>query len=284
MTEIIEREGEGGKKVLLIGIEEEEDREKLLERKEEIRRKWGVVVEVLDNFNKKAINNVKSNIIFAGALSEKSKSYASVVDASGSEIRVSGDPTVEVANTSFLVVLSENKRDKYVSSQVTKDILCRVLKPADCDLKVRKISYVRDNCVKIEAFSPDIEKIKAHPSLAKAGLTIDKIEDELLIQNLSDVAANDVKVVYIFTPKQDRRITSCILKVTLAVRRTLLGCGRIYLPYSACSFAHHVRIVQCYRCFSFSHIAKDCKDKPFCGHCAGAHEMKDCRNRYHLSI
>ncbi|KAL6419252.1 hypothetical protein ACFW04_011482 [Cataglyphis niger] len=182
---------------------------------------------------------------------------------------------------------SENKRDKYVSSQVTKDSLCRVLKPADY------------NSARIEAFSSDIKKIKAHPGLAETGLMIrenmklnlrliygvpadmstKEIENKLLAQNLSDVATNDVKVVYIFTPKQDRRITSSIVEVTPAVRRTLLECGWIYLHYSACSFAGHVRIVQCYRCLSFGYIAKDCKDKASCGHCAGVHEMKNRKNR-----
>ncbi|XP_050456456.1 uncharacterized protein LOC126854106 [Cataglyphis hispanica] len=259
------------------------------------------VVEVLEDFNKKVANNVKSNVSFAGAAAEKSKSYASVVGASGTEVRVSRGPTVEVSDTtSFLIVPSENKREKYVSSQVTKDTLCRVLKPADCGLKVRRISYARDNGVRIEAFSPDIKKIRAHPGLAEAGLTVredrklnprlivhgvttdmsaKEIENELLAQNLSDVDAKDVKIVYIFTPKQDKRTTSCILEVTSAVRKILLECGRIYLRYSACSFADHVRIVQCYRCLTFGHIAKDCKGKPSCGHCAGAHEMKDCKNR-----
>ncbi|KAL6418568.1 hypothetical protein ACFW04_012005 [Cataglyphis niger] len=217
-----------------------------------------VVVEVLDDLNRKAISNVRSNIIFAGVTREKSKSYASVVGISGSEVRVSRGPTVEV-------------RDKYVSSQVTKDILCKILKPADCGLKIRRISYARDNGTRIEAFSPDIEKIKAHPGLARAGLTMRenlklnprliKLKMSFWLKTCSDVSTNDVKIVYIFTPKQDRRITSCLLEVTPAVRRILFGNGRIYLRYSACSFADHVRIMQCYRCLLFGHIAKDCKGK-----------------------
>ncbi|KAL6416763.1 hypothetical protein ACFW04_014840 [Cataglyphis niger] len=190
---------------------------------------------------------------------EKRENYQIGFSVRRSEICVSRGPTVEMSDTiSFLVVPSENKRDKYVSSQVTKDTMCRVLKPTDCDLKVRRISYARDNDVRIEAFSPDIEKIKAHPGLAEAELTVReniKLNPWLIIHG----------VIYIFTPKKDRRIISCILEVTPAVRRTLLGCGRIYLRYS------------CYRCLSFNHIAKDCKGKPSCEHCA--HEMKDCRNR-----
>ncbi|KAL6421187.1 hypothetical protein ACFW04_013740 [Cataglyphis niger] len=167
---------------------------------------------------------------------------------------------------SFLVVPSENKRDKYVSSQVTKDTLCRILKSADCSLNVRRISYIRDNGVRIETFSSDIEKIKAHPGLAGAGLTVRenmKLNPRLIIHGVATGALPAVEV-------------------TPAVRRTLLGSGRIYLCYSVCLFADHVRIVQCYRYLLFDHIAKDCKDKPSCRHCAGAYEMKDCRNRGQL--
>lgn len=42
---IVGREGEGGKKILLVEVEEEEDRETLLEKKGEIRRRWGIEVD-----------------------------------------------------------------------------------------------------------------------------------------------------------------------------------------------------------------------------------------------
>lgn len=103
--------------------------------------------------------------------------------------------------------------DKSTSSQVTKETLCRVFKPADYGLKVRRLTHARDGGVRIEAFSPDIEKIKAHPGLAKTGLTIreniksnlrlivhgvpaemsaKEIRDELAAQNLSLEVARDL--------------------------------------------------------------------------------------------
>ena len=42
---IVEREGEGGRKILLIEVKEEEDREELLEKKNEVRRRWGIGVD-----------------------------------------------------------------------------------------------------------------------------------------------------------------------------------------------------------------------------------------------
>jgi hypothetical protein len=88
-----------------------------------------------------------------------------------------------------------------------------------------------------------------------------------------------LRIVYVFKPKQGRRTVSCILELVPAARRALLNRGRIYLRYAACSFADHIRIVQCYRCLLFGHMASDCKNEPSCGHCAGTHEMKDCTRK-----
>ncbi|KAL6419272.1 hypothetical protein ACFW04_014001 [Cataglyphis niger] len=260
------------------------------------------VVVVLDDFNKKTISNVRNNIILRELQVRKANRMRRLLVLR--DLRYVSRWVRRWRCLTPLVLLWCRVRIRGINmfSQVTKDILCKVLKPVDCGVKVRRISYARDNGIRIEAFSPNIEK-KAHSGLARAGLTVrenlklnpklivhgipadmsaEEIEDELLAQNFSDVSANDVKIVYIFTPKQDRRITSCILDVTLAVRRILLGSGRIYLRYSACSFADHVRIVQCYRCLSFGHIAKDCKNKPSCRYCAGAYKMKECKNRDQL--
>ena len=153
------------------------------------------------------------------------KSYASVVRTPASEVRVSGGPTVGIPNTtSFVVVPDKGSEEKYVTSRDTKAALCEVLKPSDFGLKVDRISFARKNCVKIEALSPDIERIKNHPELAKIGLkviedvklnprliiygipvdmTSEEIKNELIAQNLTDKFKNDMKVVYIFPAKQE---------------------------------------------------------------------------------
>lgn len=175
-----------------------------------------------------------------------------------------------------------------------------MLKPADCRLKVKRLTYARDNSVRIEALSPNMEKIKAHFGLAGAGLRIferrkinprlivhgvptdmnaEEIRRELIAQNLSGDAAGSIKVIYIFKPKQNKRTTSCILEVSPAARKAFIKCGRTYLRYSVCSFVDHIRIVQCFRCLSFDHFAANCGGGPSCGHCAGKHEMKDLKNR-----
>ncbi|KMQ92761.1 putative 50 kda protein in type i retrotransposable element r1dm [Lasius niger] len=221
--------------------------------------------------------------------------------ARGAEVRVSGGPTVELTDTtSFIVAPGHKHVTKYDSSQATKDVLCRVLRPSDCGLRVNRVSLTRGNGVKIEAFSPDMDRIKAHPGLAAAGLVVqeniklnprlimhgipadmsaEEIKTELAAQNLSGEHCNDIKVIYVFPPKKDRHTKGCVLEVAPIIRKTLLDCGRVFLRYAVCSVADHVRILQCYRCLQFGHMAKTRKSKPACGHCAGDHEMKDCPKR-----
>lgn len=146
-----------------------------------------------------------------------------------------------------------------------------MLKPSECGLKVNRISFTRNNGVKIEAFSPDIASIKAHPRIARGGLKVQEnvklnpklivrgvpvemspceIKDELIAQNLDGDASSEVKAVYIFPPRENKRTTSCILEVSFVVRNALVKEGRIFLRYAACSFSDYVRVMQCYRCLA----------------------------------
>lgn len=205
--------------------------------------------------------------------------------------------------TSFLVVPNEASTKKFKSSQETKDAVCRLLKPANYALKINKILMVRNNGVRIVASYPDIGKIKADTKLAKARLKVLEdvklnprlivygvplnlshaaIRNEIVAQNFEREDDADLKVVYIYPPKQDRSTTNCIIEVS-PVRKRLQAYKRIYIGFSACGFADYVRIIQCYKCLSFGHYAADCNSEPLCGHCSGKHELRACKNKKSVS-
>ncbi|XP_011861446.1 PREDICTED: uncharacterized protein LOC105558396 [Vollenhovia emeryi] len=228
-------------------------------------------------------------------------SYASIARSPAPEIQVSRGPTIELPKTtSFMIVPEEESRSKYTSSQEVKETLCKVLKPAECGLRVSRLTLVRDGGVRVEALSPDLGKIKDNEALAKVGLKVQEnikynprlivhgvpadmaaedIVRELVAQNLEGWDAETVKMIYLFKAKQNKYKTSCVIEVIPEVRKILLERGRIFLRYAACALADHVRIVQCFKCLSFGHYAANCRGKPSCGHCTGEHEMKDCRSR-----
>ncbi|XP_020294518.1 uncharacterized protein LOC109860075 [Pseudomyrmex gracilis] len=226
-------------------------------------------------------------------------SYASVAGNRKNKICVSGGLMLDAppsTSTSFLIVPKEGNSN-YDSSKATREALCKALKPSDCALKINKVTFARNNGIKIDAVSPDIDLIKMHPGLVKAGLkvienvklnprlimynvpvemTAEEIVEEIIAQNLADINKIDIKVVYTYPAKPDNRTTSCVLEVSPLIRNILLKRGRIYLRYSACKFTDYVRVLQCYNCMTFGHLAKFCKSKPTCGLCSNEHLTKDC--------
>lgn len=224
-----------------------------------------VVTEVLDKYDGQGSSNVRTGDRVTGSPAKQPRSYAYVAGSFGAEVHVSRGPTVELTDTtSFIVVPDYKHADKYASSQATMETLCKVFKPSDCRLRVNKISFASNNGVRIEAFSPDIERIKAHPGIATAGLVMqenlkinpklimhgipadmsaDEIMEELIAQNLNNDHGNELKVIYIFPLKQNKRSTSCVLEVSPAIRNVLLGGRRIFLRYAVCTFANYIRIL-----------------------------------------
>lgn len=158
----------------------------------------------------------------------------------------------------------------------------------------------RNNGLRIQAIEPDIEKIKTNEALRSAGLKVvernkykprliiygvpivmthDDIKNELILQNLCGIEEPDVKVVYVYPRRDNKSTTNCVIETSPKTRLALKRKDRIYLRFSACRYADHIRILQCYRCLSFGHMARECKGRPACGHCGRDHESKDCPNR-----
>lgn len=109
-----------------------------------------------------------------------SETYASVTASCSSRIRVAGGPTVEMpTSTSFLIVPDEDGFKKHTSSKATMETVCKVLKPSEHALRINKISLAHKNGIRIEANSPDMERVKSLPKLKDKGLkVIDKVIDK----------------------------------------------------------------------------------------------------------
>lgn len=78
---------------------------------------------------------------------------------------------------------------------------------------------------------------KLNPRLLVHGvsceLSADDIESEIVALNLKDIAKSEVKVIYIFPPRNNRRITNCIIEISPNVRSRLLNEKHIFINYSA---------------------------------------------------
>lgn len=124
-----------------------------------------------------------------------SKSWAA--GARQTRVHTSRGPVVRLKpSTSLLVLPDEDAEKQYASSQATRDVLCKVLKPSDCALKINRISHARKNDIRIEAKDPDIERLRQHPGLASAGLKIMedvKLNPRLIVRGVPvDMTASDI--------------------------------------------------------------------------------------------
>lgn len=224
--------------------------------------------------------------------------YATV--AASEKSRVRDAPPGALETTNLIVTLREDFSARYKTSRETKDTFQKIIKPADFNLKVNRISLVRNNGVRIEARSVDLTKMTNSRELHSAGLkleqegklnprllirgvpctlTRDEIKTDLIDLNLANLKEPQIKVVYIFPQIHNRRTTNCVIEVSPDVRAHLLRDRFVYVNYFACEISDYVRVLQCFKCLAFGHFAKHCRFKATCGHCAGEHKTKECTNR-----
>ncbi|CAG9825842.1 unnamed protein product [Phaedon cochleariae] len=101
-----------------------------------------------------------------------------------------------------------------------------------------------------------------------------RINDDL------DLPENDPDEVISKYKFGDRNSTTCtwVIECKPNIRNIILNRKKLYLGWSACPVRDHVRILRCFKCQGFGHMASVCKNKAACSRCTGEHDTKDCTN------
>ncbi|KAL0808747.1 hypothetical protein ABMA28_012428 [Loxostege sticticalis] len=74
------------------------------------------------------------------------------------------------------------------------------------------------------------------------------------------------------------QLSNVILEVDPPVWSAICN-KKVRVGYQTVMAVDQSPIVQCYRCLTYGHLAKDCKEKETCGYCAGNHDTRGCPNR-----
>ena len=96
---------------------------------------------------------------------------------------------------------------------------------------------------------------------------------------LLSLSLSNIRIVYKFPARENRAASGCVVEVSSDIRKKLLSRDRIFLGWSACTVGDYVKVLQCYKCLSFGHIAKNCSGDAHCSHCSGRHETTACDKR-----
>ncbi|KMQ88827.1 putative 50 kda protein in type i retrotransposable element r1dm [Lasius niger] len=254
------------------------------------------------------IGKVCTDLFRASGIAERNEkcedardSYASVARVSVADrVRVPRGPEVVIPKTVKIVIGPKPEAvGRYTSSQETKEAVQRAIDPGEMGLKVSRLIKIRNNGIKIEACDVDIGKLRSSRGLCEAGLEVkeeaklnprviirnvpvelseEDIMSQLLKRNL-DGEEDNIRIIYRFPARAGRAVSSCVVEVSSNMRKKLLSRDRIFLGWSACTVGDHVKVLQCYKCLSFGHIAKNCSGDARCSHCSGKHETIACDKR-----
>lgn len=216
--------------------------------------------------------------------------------------RVTGGQKVIAPKVIF--VRSEN--DDLDVNEV-KEVIKRSVRPGKLGVNVRRVIKTARG-VMIEAENTEqLEKLKTCKELSDKGLAFDKpkkrqprlmiydvdppedrevmIED-IYDQNMENTEINletfkrEFKIIHEYKRKdpKDPRV-ALVVECTAQVRNAIRNRDRIFIGWQSCRLKDYNPLVRCYKCQGFGHVAKYCKNKTVCPHCADGHEQKDCGNK-----
>lgn len=214
-------------------------------------------------------------------------------------IKVAAARELSVNNTSEVIIEpTPNARASFGSSDDVKAALTRNVKASAYGLKVLRLVRMRECGVRMKIAGGDLEGLKKDVRLRESGLTVrlpSKLNPRMILHGvpasaaasdilqdlgqagLADGEENDMKFVYRY-PDRSRATTSMVIEVGPATRARLLKTERLYIGLAVCRVEDHIRVLQCFKCLEFHHLAKDCKSKnDTCGNCAEQHETRRCK-------
>lgn len=215
--------------------------------------------------------------------------------------KVTGVSRVIAPKVIFVRSSDENKSLEDVKAQIKSAV-----KPSKLGLNIKRVIKTGRG-VMIEAEGTEqLEKISTCKDLVDKGLVfdqpkkrsprimvydvdgteLDELADNIYEQNVKDAEIDvetfkkECKRVHSYAKRDpnDTRV-NVVLECTARVRNLLRVRDRLYIGWQSCRVKDYNPLVRCYSCQAFGHVAKYCKGKSVCSHCAGDHEFKDCKNR-----
>lgn len=197
--------------------------------------------------------------------------------------------------------------DKQKSSEETKTLVQRLIRPEEMKLHVRGLRKTRNGGVIISTDNKeDVEKLKRSVQLTSSGFTMDEPQKRkpkvviigvpsnmqetevftcLFNQNLADKLENTdlqnflsaVKLSH-KSGKKDSDTCNFVVEVTGVIRKALISKDRAFINWSSCPVRDFTLVTRCYKCQQYGHAAKSCREAHHtCGHCAEqGHSIQDC--------
>lgn len=200
--------------------------------------------------------------------------------------------------------------DKMKSSEETKNLVQKIIRPEQMKLHVRGLRKTRNGGVIISTDTKDdIEKLRQSKQLTTSGLTMDeplKRKPRIVLigvpasmpetevfnciyqQNLADKLQNTTLETFLASiklshksGKRDAETCNYIIEVPAHIRKALIAKDRVFINWSSCPVRDFTLVTRCFKCQQYGHAAKSCREEAVtCGHCGVVgHALKDCTKK-----
>lgn len=220
------------------------------------------------------------NVSENGSNNNEKKSYASVV-----------------SGTKSLIVQPKNKEN---NSEKTKQMLMALVDPTSSGINAIKTltnGSVLIKCNTNEAVDMIEQQlnetegenytVKESNGGAKAKVKIvgmtKKYSNEELTSLIKKQHLNGegtfVRVNKVYADKNTQKENfNAIVEFDAKTAENVLNAKQISVAWDMCRAYSYVRVIRCYKCLGFNHMAKECKNKIACWKCGGEHKVEDCKS------
>ncbi|KAG5870372.1 hypothetical protein JTB14_016139 [Gonioctena quinquepunctata] len=252
------------------------------------------LVEALDKLEKKVSDLTETvNHLPAPQSNSIPTGYADALkgSATAAKIKVSHGKPIATSSSQVVIFYPKEENNQINTAEETLKTLKQV-SPTSVGIKPLKIITLPDKGVKVISSETSLNgdtldklgltaKIvgKSLPRLAVVGVpdyctlmrVQNRINDELMLR-VDD--PGEVKALHKFGSKHGT--CTWVIEAPPQTRLMLVNKGYTLVDWAKCWVRDHVRVVECYNCQKFGHLAGACKSETACAVCAGPHDTRNC--------
>lgn len=193
-------------------------------------------------------------------------------------------------------------KDKKQSSEVTRQVMEEKIDPSALGVGVSRVKYIREGGVAVtcvgeaQDVQPDLgeqlgqgyevlkpERKNPRIMVFDVQKSVAEDEDELVkkIVKQNGITTEDsklmIRVVFKYETKKGK--TNVVLELDPSTYSQVNARKSIGIGWRMCRYVDYINIVQCFKCWKFGHMAKECKsEKVVCGKCTGEHKANECQS------
>lgn len=197
-------------------------------------------------------------------------------------------------------IVVKPKLQNQQNSQTKSDIL-RNIDPADTQIYLNKVKHISnggvllgysnaDDATKFKLLAEEklsenyeIRELKdAQPRFKVVGMSEEYKEESFLLyiaQQNGDVftSVSELKLIRFWPTKNNKKVYQATLQVDPITYKKVINRGNLLVALDSCRVYEDIYISRCFRCNSYHHTSKYCKNNVSCPLCSEPHDMKDCK-------